>query len=116
METDEGMRQVYDAAQAFGGIATYDVVTEKESLRQAQQRLELDIDGEVEALRAKPVWSGEDVDTGMGIFAAYRDQAISTGDANLCKDWIELMRSLWHGNAARRTARSRTALNSTKRR
>lgn len=91
MKTDDGMRQVNAAAQEFGGVATYDIITEKQNMRIAQQRLELSFDAEVADLRNMLAWIGEDVDVGMGILAAYREQAIATGDATQYYEWLKVV-------------------------
>ncbi len=87
MPGSDGSKQVQDSAQLFGTTYTYDVITEKQSMGQAQMRLESDFDGEVDDLRTKGTWSSEDVDVAMGILAAYRAQGDETGDMNAYVEW-----------------------------
>lgn len=91
METDDGMRAVNDAAQALGLAGTYDIETEKHSMEMARQRLEVSFDGEVEDLRARTAWTGEDMDTAMGILAAYREQGMQSGDMNNYYEWLKVV-------------------------
>ena len=91
METDDGMRAVNDAAQAFGLAGTYDIETEKHSMEMARQRLEVAFDDEVVDLRARNAWTGEDMDTAMGILAAYREQGMQSGDMNNYYEWLKVV-------------------------
>ncbi len=91
METDDGMRAVNDAAQALGLAGTYDVETEKHSMEMARQRLEVAFDDEVVDLRARNAWTGEDMDTAMGILAAYREQGMQSGDMNNYYEWLKVV-------------------------
>lgn len=56
----------------------YDVVTEKQSLREAKQRLQVDFDGEVEFLNKARALDGTDLDTAMGVLEQYRREAQGT--------------------------------------
>lgn len=58
----------------------YDVISEKQSMERAKQRLETDIEAEVQELPNKEYWTGEDVDTSMGILREMVDAARDTGD------------------------------------
>lgn len=91
METDDGMRAVNDAAQALGLAGTYDIETEKHSMEMARQRLEVSFDDEVVDLRARNAWTGEDMDTAMGILAAYREQGMQSGDMNNYFEWLKVV-------------------------
>ena len=91
METDDGMRAVNDAAQALGLAGTYDIETEKHSMEMARQRLEVAFDDEVVDLRARNAWTGEDMDTAMGILAAYREQGMQSGDMNNYYEWLKVV-------------------------
>ena len=91
METDDGMRAVNDAAQALGLAGTYDIETEKHSMEMARQRLEVAFDDEVVDLRARTAWTGEDMDTAMGILAAYREQGMQSGDMNNYYEWLKVV-------------------------
>lgn len=91
METDDGMRAVNDAAQEFGLAGTYDIETEKHSMEIARQRLEVAFDDEVVDLRARNAWTGEDMDTAMGILAAYREQGMQSGDMNNYYEWLKVV-------------------------
>ena len=91
METDDGMRAVNDAAQALGLAGTYDIETEKHSIEMARQRLEVAFDDEVVDLRARTAWTGEDMDTAMGILAAYREQGMQSGDMNNYYEWLKVV-------------------------
>lgn len=62
------------------GEAMYDVVSEPQSLHNAQERLEADYDGEVQYLSDKPNFSGEDNDTAMGVLSQKIKEARERGE------------------------------------
>ena len=69
----------------------YDVVSEKQSLAQAKQRLETDFDGEVVDLQKKADFDGVDLDTSMGILETYLKEARETGDYSKATEWAEMV-------------------------
>lgn len=74
------------------GEFKYDVVTEKESVDRARQRLEVDFDGEVDDLaNRKLTFNGEDLDTAMGIAEVYKREAEETGDFSKFIKWAKLI-------------------------
>lgn len=74
------------------GDALYDVVTEKQSLDNARQRLDTDYDGEVRDLPNKPNFSGEDNDTAMGILSRKLEEARQDGDYSEVNKWAKLIK------------------------
>lgn len=74
------------------GDALYDVVTEKQSLDNARQRLDTDYDGEVRDLPSKPNFSGEDNDTAMGILSRKLEEARQSGDYSEANKWAKLIK------------------------
>ena len=74
------------------GDALYDVVTEKQSLDNARQRLDTDYDGEVRDLPNKPNFSGEDNDTAMGILSRKLEEARQSGDYSEANKWAKLIK------------------------
>lgn len=64
------------------------IISEKQSLTEARQRLETDFDGEVSHLNKTPMYTGADVDTAMGVTEAYLKEARQTGDYSKAMDWI----------------------------
>lgn len=58
---------------------TYDVVTERQSMDNAQHRLFTDLEGEINDLPNRKEWGGEDLDTAMGILDRYMAEAIESG-------------------------------------
>lgn len=74
------------------GDALYDVVTEKQSLDNARQRLDTDYDGEVRYLPNKPNFSGEDNDTAMGILSRKLEEARQSGDYSEVNKWAKLIK------------------------
>lgn len=64
------------------------IISEKQSLTEARQRLETDFDGEVNHLNKTPMYTGADVDTAMGVTEAYLKEARQTGDYSKAMDWI----------------------------
>lgn len=74
------------------GDALYDVVTEKQSLDNARQRLDTDYDGEVRDLPNKPNFSGEDNDTAMGILSRKLEEARQSGDYSEVNKWANLIK------------------------
>lgn len=75
--------------------ADYDAVTERESLNNARQRIEQDLNGEQEILRQSAVWSNEEVDMGMLILGGLRMKAKESGDWSAYKDWAKVVKQ--HG-------------------
>lgn len=74
------------------GDALYDVVTEKQSLDNARQRLDTDYDGEVRDLPNKPNFSGEDNDTAMGVLSRKLEEARQSGDYSEVNKWAKLIK------------------------
>lgn len=72
---------------------TYDVVTERQSMDNAQQRLFTDLEGEINDLPKLDEWGGEDLDTAMGILDRYMAEAIESGDYGKVNEWAKLIQS-----------------------
>lgn len=79
------------------GEFTYDPVSEKQSINHAIERLNLDFDGEAADLAMREAWSGEDLDTAMGILGAKRNEARQSGDYTEVRAWAKLIQE--HGTA-----------------
>lgn len=79
------------------GEFTYDPVSEKQSINHAIERLNLDFDGEAADLAIREAWSGEDLDTAMGILGAKRNEARQSGDYTEVRAWAKLIQE--HGTA-----------------
>lgn len=89
-------RDLLNEIQADGGNITelpYDVVTEAQSLEHAQQRLFLDLEGEIADLPKREAWSGEDLDTAMGILDRYMEEARESRDYTKANEWARLIQS-----------------------
>lgn len=71
----------------------YDVVTERQSIEHAQQRLFADLEGEISVLPNKDAWSGEDLDTAMGILDRYMAEAKDSRDYTKVNEWARLIQS-----------------------
>ena len=69
----------------------YDVISEKQSLAEAKQRLEVDFAGEVADLPNKSGFNGTDTDTAMGILETYLQEARKTGDYSKVKEWSKMV-------------------------
>ena len=74
------------------GDALYDVVTERQSLQNAQDRLDTDYDGEVADLPNKPNFSGEDNDTAMGILSRKLEEARESGNYDEVNEWAKMIK------------------------
>ena len=72
---------------------TYDVVTERQSMDNAQQRLFTDLEREINDLPKLDEWGGEDLDTAMGILDRYMAEAIESGDYGKVNEWAKLIQS-----------------------
>jgi hypothetical protein len=84
---------------------TYDVKTEKMSLDAARARIQNNIDGEIKSLNSKELYSGEDVDTMMGILGDRQlPKAKETGDYAEVKNWLKNVRKA--GTEGGRTVQS----------
>lgn len=89
-------RDLLNEIQADGGNITelpYDVVTEAQSLEHAQQRLFLDLEGEIADLPKREAWSSEDLDTAMGILDRYMEEARESRDYTKANEWARLIQS-----------------------
>ena len=85
-----------DTLNENGGNVTelpYDVVTERQSVDNAMQRLFTDLEGEIQDLPIRDEWSGEDLDTAMGILDRYMAEAIESGDPSKVNEWAKLIQS-----------------------
>lgn len=69
----------------------YDPVSERQSMSHALDRLVNDFEGEKADLPNKEAWSGEDVDTAMGILYQMRQQGKKTGDYSAFNRWRKLI-------------------------
>ena len=74
------------------GDALYDVISERQSLQNAQDRLEADYEGEVKDLPNKPNFSGEDNDTAMGILSRKLEEARKTGNYDDVNEWAKMIK------------------------
>lgn len=84
---------------------TYDTKTEKMSLDAARARIQKNIDGEIRNLNNKELYSGEDVDTMMGILGDRQlPKAQETGDYTEVKNWLKNVRKA--GTEGGRTVQS----------
>lgn len=99
-KTSKVRSNTYENSPMFDTVKTsldekefqYDVVTEKESVDRARQRLEVDFDGEVDDLaNRKLTFNGEDLDTAMGIAEVYKREAEETGDFSKFIKWAKLI-------------------------
>lgn len=70
---------------------TYDPVSERQSMSHALDRLVNDFEGEKAGLPNKEAWSGEDLDTAMGILYQARQQGKQTGDYSEFNRWRKLI-------------------------
>ena len=70
---------------------SYDPVSEKQSLSHAAERLANDYAGELDALPKQESWSGEDIDTAMGILSDERARAMQSGDWSEFQKWRKLI-------------------------
>ena len=69
----------------------YDPVSERQSMSHALDRLVNDFKGEKADLPNKEAWSGEDLDTAMGILYQARQQGKKTGDYSEFNRWRKLI-------------------------
>ena len=69
----------------------YDPVSERQSMSHALDRLVNDFEGEKADLPNKEAWSGEDLDTAMGILYQARQQGKQTGDYSEFNRWRKLI-------------------------
>lgn len=76
----------------------YDAMSEEESLHNARERLDLDYEGEMDALARSAVWSNEEVDMGMAILRDLQAEAAETGDWSAYRRWRETVKQ--HGVAS----------------
>lgn len=70
----------------------YDVVPEKLSLAEADERLQVDFEGEVSDLRNTQLFDGTDLDTAMGVMKRYLEEARETGDYAKVLEWSKIIR------------------------
>jgi len=89
---------MFDAAEKTTldkNLFQYDVVTEKQSIAEAKQRLQIDFDGEVKDLPTKTRFDGSDLDTAMGILEQYRREAAGkpkdSPEVTRMLDWVKMI-------------------------
>ena len=70
---------------------SYDPISERQSMSNAMQRLSNDFEGERFELPIKESWSGEDLDTAMGILRWARQQGKESGDYSEFKRWRKII-------------------------
>ena len=82
-----------DRAMLNSDLFQYDVVSERQSMAEARQRLEMDFDGEVRDLPGKVYFDGTDVDTAMGIAERFAAEAADAGpgspEAERFAQWVK---------------------------
>lgn len=70
----------------------YDVISERQSIAQAKQRLQVDFDGEVKTLMDKAYFDGTDVDTAFGVLEQFRREAqglpLDSPEQQRVIDWV----------------------------
>lgn len=76
---------------ANAGELSYDTVSERQSMEHARQRLEQDYLAEKTDLSRSAYWSGEDLDTAMGILAQEKAAAKESGDWSEFNKWRRLV-------------------------
>ena len=92
MDTDEHTQEVRNAMDAFDEAFTYDVVSEKESIAKAKERLARGVTPDLIAeLRSKNTWTGVDVDVAMAIKETYKQAGIETGNMDDYANWALLI-------------------------
>lgn len=96
--TINSMETGWDVPEAQRTPIMYDTISEAKSLDNARLRLAQDYAGEMEELRGKHNWSGEEVDMGMTILDNYRRAAEQTGDWTEYSNWRKEVSA--HGTAA----------------
>lgn len=96
--TINSMETGWDVPEAQRTPIMYDTISEAKSLDNARLRLAQDYAGEMEELRGKHNWSGEEVDMGMTILDNYRRVAEQTGDWTEYSNWRKEVSA--HGTAA----------------
>ena len=85
-DAEKQMLSIFDQ----DGDALYDVVTEKQSISRAKERLDADYDGECsDLLKKTDGFSGEDNDTAMGILSHELEKARQTGDYTEVTKWAK---------------------------
>lgn len=70
---------------------SYDPVSERQSMAHAEERLANDYAGELADLPRRESWSGEDLDTAMGILSNERAKAMQSGDWSEFQKWRKLI-------------------------
>ena len=70
---------------------TYDVVSERQSLYEAAQRVAMDYEGEKAELPGKTIFDGTDTDTAMLILERMTQEARRTGDYSEVKSWMKMI-------------------------
>lgn len=96
--TINSMETGWDVPEAQRTPIMYDTISEAKSLDNARLRLAQDYAGEMEELRGRHNWSGEEVDMGMTILDNYRRAAEQTGDWTEYSNWRKEVSA--HGTAA----------------
>lgn len=71
----------------------YDVISERRSIAEAKQRLQVDFDGEVKTLMNKAYFDGTDIDTAFGVLEQFRREAqglpLDSPEQQRVIDWVK---------------------------
>lgn len=66
------------------------VLSDKEVIETANQRLQVDFDGEMQSLKSKEEFSAEDLVTSFGIIGKHLDDARKSGDYSKVNEWLKV--------------------------
>lgn len=87
----EAIRTMEESQRENISGLTYDPITEAQSMKNAQERLYVDLEGEMLELPTKEAWNGEDLDAAMGIMDRLMYEAMDSGDYTEVNRWAKII-------------------------
>jgi len=71
----------------------YVPIPERQTITEAVNRVKADMNGEMQGLMDKDMWTAADIDTGMTIYGILKADAVRTGDNSAANAWAKIVQS-----------------------
>lgn len=87
---------LHNVAEALGGEQEelyYIPITERQTLTEAVNRVRADMNGEMQKLMDKDLWTAADIDTGLTLYGILKADAVRTGDNTAANAWAKIVQT-----------------------
>ncbi|MBP5461206.1 MAG: hypothetical protein J6Y20_03680 [Lachnospiraceae bacterium] len=71
----------------------YVPISEQQTITEAVNRVKADMNGEMQSLMGKDMWTAADIDTGMTIYGILKADAVRTGDNTAANAWAKIVQT-----------------------